>query len=194
MATAWTLVFTTVLGVYATVTTLAGSGVILMIAASVASVGAWLLLVLGRVPTECLLVGPFAFRRARPRRTPVARVIATAGQIVVFWGLFLVVLPVIMHALEYRLRLALPLPTGVALAGAVVIVAASALGLWSAASITVKGDGAPLPSAMPNRLVMAGPYRFIRNPMAVVGIAHGRCRDRAGSGVGLALSSWMVVA
>ncbi|WP_285137288.1 isoprenylcysteine carboxylmethyltransferase family protein [Microbacterium sp. lyk4-40-TSB-66] len=186
-ATAWTLAVTSVLGVYATVTTLAGAGVILMIAASVASVGAWLLLVLGRVPTEWLLIEPFAFRPARPRRTPVAHVIATTGQIVVFWGLFLAVFPVIIRALEDRWRLALPMPAGVAVAGAVIIVAASALGLWSAASITVKGDGTPLPSAMPNRLVVAGPYRLIRNPMAVAGIAQG-------VGVGLVLSSWIVVA
>lgn len=187
VATAWTLVVTAVLGVYATETTLAGVGVILMIAASVASVGAWLLLVLGRVPTEWLLVGPFRFRPARPRRTPVAHVLATAAQIVVFWGLFLVVLPLVIHAFEDRWRLALPLPPGVAGVGAVVVAAASALGLWSAASITSKGDGTPLPSAMPNKLVVAGPYRFIRNPMALAGIAQG-------VGVGLMLSSWMVVA
>lgn len=186
VATAWTLVVTAGLGVYATVTTLAGWGVILMIAASVASVGAWVLLVLGRVPTEWLLVGPFAFRPARSRRTPVAHVLATAAQIVVFWGLFLVVFPLIIAALEERWRLALPMPVGVAVAGVTVIVAASALGLWSAASITVEGDGTPLPSAMPNRLVVAGPYRFIRNPMAFAGIAQG-------VGVGLVLSSWMVV-
>lgn len=185
-ATAWTLLVTALLGSYATVTTLAGVGVILMIAASVASVGAWLLLAFGRIPTAVLLVGPFAFRPARPRATPLAHVIATAAQIVVFWGLFLVVFPVVIRALEERWRLVLPLPDGVALAGVAVVAAASALGLWSAAAMTVKGDGTPLPSAMPNRLVVAGPYRFVRNPMALAGIAQG-------VGVGLLMSSWMVV-
>ena len=185
-ATAWTLAVTVLLATYATVTTLAGWGVVLMIAASVASVGAVFLLVLGRVPTEWLLVGPFAFRRARPGRSPLAHVAATAAQIFVFWGLFLVVLPVIIRALEERWRLVLPLPAAVDVVGIVVVVAASAHGLWSAAAMTVEGDGTPLPSAMPNRLVVAGPYRFVRNPMALAGIAQG-------VGVGLLMSSWMVV-
>lgn len=49
------------------------------------------------------------------------------------------------------------------------------------------GDGTPLPSAMPNRLVIAGPYRWIRNPMAVAGIVQG-------AAIGLILQSWLVVA
>ena len=48
------------------------------------------------------------------------------------------------------------------------------------------GGGTPLPSAMPNHLVIRGPYRFVRNPMAVAGVAQG-------IGVGLLLSSWLVV-
>ncbi len=86
VATAWTIAVTALLAVYATVTALAGVGVILMIAASVAAVGAWFLLALGRIPTEWLLVGPFAFRPARPRRTPLVHVVVTLGQIVVFSG------------------------------------------------------------------------------------------------------------
>lgn len=187
VATAWTIAVTALLAGYATVTALAGIGVILMIAASVAAVGAWFLLALGRIPTEWLLVGPFAFRPARPRRTPLVHVVVTLGQIVVFWGLFLVVFPLIIDALEARWGLSLPASVGVAIAGVLVVLSASALGLWSAASLTVRGDGTPLPSVMPNRLVIAGPYRFVRNPMAVAGIAQG-------VGVGLMMSSWMVVA
>ncbi|MBD8205178.1 isoprenylcysteine carboxylmethyltransferase family protein [Microbacterium sp. CFBP 8790] len=187
IATTWTLVVTVLLFAYATVTTHAGGGVVLMIAASTGSVGAWFLLVLGRIPTTWILIGPFAFRPARTRRTPWAHIAATAAQIVVFWGVCLVVLPLVISALEQRWRLAVPTPEGTVAAGVVVVVAASALGLWSAASLTTRGDGTPLPSAMPNRLVIVGPYRIIRNPMAVAGIAQG-------VGVGLMLSSWMVVA
>jgi protein-S-isoprenylcysteine O-methyltransferase Ste14 len=39
---------------------------------------------------------------------------------------------------------------------------------------------------MPNRLVVAGPYRWVRNPMALASIAQGVA-------VGLILSSWLVV-
>jgi len=72
-------------------------------------------------------------------------------------------------------------------AGVALLVAASALGLWAAAVMSTLGAGTPLPSAMPNRFVLAGPYRLVRNPMAVAGIAQG-------VGVGLVLGSWIVVA
>lgn len=157
-----------------------------MIAASVGSVGAWMLLALGRIPTEWLLVGPFAFRRAPSRRSPAVHIVTTGGQIVVFWGLFLVVLPLVIVTLKQRWMLALPAPEGVRVVGVVLVVAASVVGLWSAASLTTKGDGTPLPSASTNRLVIAGPYLLLRNPMAVAGIAQG-------VGVGLILGSWMVV-
>ncbi|MCM3501788.1 isoprenylcysteine carboxylmethyltransferase family protein [Microbacterium sp. P26] len=182
----WTLLVTVLLAMYATITTQAGWGVVIMIAASAGSIGAFVLLTLGRIPTEWLLVGPFAFRRAPSRPSALVHVVMTSGQIVVFWGLFLVVFPVVIAALEQRCMLSLPAPGGVRVAGVVVVVAASALGLWSAAALTTKGDGTPLPSAATNRLVIAGPYRLVRNPMAVAGIVQG-------VGVGLILGSWMVV-
>jgi protein-S-isoprenylcysteine O-methyltransferase Ste14 len=49
------------------------------------------------------------------------------------------------------------------------------------------GEGTPLPSAMPNRLVIAGPYRWMRNPMAAAGIVQG-------AAVGIILHSWLVIA
>src|SRR5699024_2326152 len=65
--------------------------------------------------------------------------------------------------------------------------AASALGASSAVTMARRGRGTPLPSAMPNRLVVAGPYRWVRNPMAVAGIAQGVA-------VGLLGTSWLVIA
>ncbi|MWV47865.1 isoprenylcysteine carboxylmethyltransferase family protein [Rathayibacter sp. VKM Ac-2803] len=186
LATAWTLVVASSLAVYATVTTEAGWGVLAMLAASGGSVAALCLLTLGRIPTRWIASGPFAFRLASSGRRPLAHLAATLGQIVVFWGGALAVVPVVIAALEARWAVALPFPPVAWPAGLALLVLASALGLWSALSMSLLGDGTPLPIAMPNRLVIAGPYRWVRNPMAVAGISQGVA-------VGLLLSSWLVV-
>ncbi|WP_233189181.1 isoprenylcysteine carboxylmethyltransferase family protein [Subtercola sp. Z020] len=188
LSTAWTTVVAVALAIFATLTGEAGWGVLLMAASAGASVLAACLLLFGRVPTGWMIVGPFAFRAAesvtathRPHH-----VFATFRQIVVFWGLFLVVIPLVIAFLERRWMLALTFPLPVTLIGALLLVSASALGIWSAVVMSTLGDGTPLPSAMPNRLVIAGPYRFIRNPMAFAGIVQG-------AAVGLLLSSLLVV-
>lgn len=197
VSTTWTVAVAVALAVFATITGEAGWGVVLMAASAAGSVIAACLLLFGRVPTGWIIFGPFAFRPAASRvgvhspdgGSPARRpnhVATTFGQIVVFWGLFLLVIPVGIAILERRWMLELPFPVFVAPVGAVVLVLASALGIWSAVVMSTLGDGTPLPSAMPNRLVIAGPYRFIRNPMAFAGIVQG-------AAVGLMLSSWLVV-
>lgn len=111
---------------------------------------------------------------------------ATFGQIVVFWGFFLGLVPACLAVLEQRWGLGLGFPAGAVPAGVAILILASALGIWSAAVMSTLGDGTPLPSVMANRLVIAGPYRWIRNPMAVAGIVQG-------AAVGLILQSWLVV-
>ena len=144
------------------------------------------LVLLGRIPTDWMIRGPFAFRTATVRRTAAPHVASTFGQIAVFWGLFLVVIPLIAGFLEQRWAIALPVPAFVAPVGVAVLGLASALGIWSAIVMSTLGNGTPLPSAMPTSLVIAGPYRWVRNPMAVAGIVQG-------AAVGLILSSWVVV-
>lgn len=186
IATGWTILVTIGLAAYATVTTEAGWGVLLMTAAAGGSVVALCLVLLGRIPTEWLVSrGPFAFRPAA-RATTATHVAATGLEIVVFWGLFLAVIPLALAAIEQRWGLRMPLPPLTWAAGLAVLLLASALGLWSAAAMSARGGGTPLPAAMPNRLVVAGPYRVVRNPMAIAGIFQG-------VGVGLMLSSWLVI-
>ena len=186
IATAWTCLVAVALAVYATVSTEAGWGVLIMAAAAGGSLIALSLLLLGRVPTRWLMVGPFVFRTARPRSTS-ALLAVTAAQVVVFWGVFLAAGPLIVVLLEQRWRVGLPFPAFALPLGLVVLILASALGVWSAAAMVVAGRGTPLPVAMPSRLVIVGPYRVVRNPMAVAGIVQGVA-------VGLALSSWLVIA
>lgn len=187
VVTAWTGFVAVSLALYATLTTEAGWGVLAMAAASAASVVALCLMFFGRVPTAWLVRGPFRFRPAVLRTGSVRNVLATAGQIVVFWGVCLVVIPLVIAALEQRWQLAIPMGAVVPALGAGLLVAASALGLWAAYIMSTLGKGTPLPIAMPNRLVIAGPYLWVRNPMAISGITQGIA-------VGLMLSSWLVVA
>ncbi|WP_369076243.1 methyltransferase family protein, partial [Clavibacter michiganensis] len=145
------------------------------------------LVLLGRIPTELVTSGPLRFRTADPHAGRHRHVLGTALQIVVFWGLFLGVFPLVIAAAETRWRLRPPLPGPVVdvlgATGLVVFVLASVLGLASAVSMSTRGAGTPLPSAMPNRLVVAGPYRVVRNPMALAGITQG-------AAVGLLTASW----
>lgn len=187
VATAWTGLVAAALAVFATVTTEAGWGVLLMAAATGASLVALSLMLLGRIPTEWIIYGPFAFRPAGAGASTSRNVAMTFAQIGVMWGFFLVVLPLVIAALEQRWQVGMPLPSFTVWLGIAVLVLASALGIWSAVTMSTLGAGTPLPSAMPNRLVIAGPYRWIRNPMAVAGIVQG-------AAVGLILQSWLVVA
>jgi protein-S-isoprenylcysteine O-methyltransferase Ste14 len=187
ITTVWTILVAVALASYATATGEAGWGVLLMAVAAAASVTALLLMMLGRVPTEWLASGPFAFRQAKAGGAVARYVATTFGQIVVFWGLALGVVPLVIWLLEQRWGVGLELPASTPYVGAVVLVLASSLGIWSAISMSVRGGGTPLPSSMANRLVIAGPYRWVRNPMAIAGIVQGVA-------VGLLLSSWLVVA
>ena len=185
IATGWTLLVTIGMALYATLTTAAGWGALLMLAATAGSFAAALLLRDGRLPTERILIGPFAFRLARPA-SPARHAARTGVQITLFWGLCLAVIPLVIAAVEARWDLALEFPPAVRFAGIGLFAAASALALWSAISMSTRGEGTPLPSAMPRRLVISGPYRYVRNPMAITGITQGVA-------VGLVLGSWLVV-
>lgn len=112
------------------------------------------------------------FRVARADST-TRHLATTAGQIVVFWGTFLWLLPTVVAALSRRAGiepLGAPLPHVV---GPVLFLLASALGLWSALHMAVRGRGTPLPLATAREFVTSGPYRWLRNPMALAGITQG---------------------
>jgi protein-S-isoprenylcysteine O-methyltransferase Ste14 len=102
------------------------------------------------------------------------------------WGLALAVGPALLAAAERRVGVPgfdFPGRWGVALG---VFVACSALNVASGAVLAVCGRGTPLPVACPRALVVAGPYRYVRNPMAVAGIGQGVA-------VALGLGSWLVL-
>lgn len=51
--------------------------------------------------------------------------------------------------------------------GATLTLAGVGLALWCALTFAVLGRGTPLPFDPPRRLVIAGPYRWVRNPTAI---------------------------
>jgi protein-S-isoprenylcysteine O-methyltransferase Ste14 len=103
----------------------------------------------------------------------------------VFVAVLLVVLPA--RLLEWS-GVVRPSAVGFAqLAGAAAVVAGAALAAWCVATFARVGRGTPAPFDPPRRLVVAGPYRWMRNPMyagAVVALL----------GAALFYGSWLLAA
>lgn len=128
-----------------------------------------------------------AGREARPA-SGRWNVLKTLAQSVVFWSLFLGVIPAIVFAIESALgfeRWRFP-STACSWIGSILFVLGGSLGLTSGVVMALQGRGTPLPADCPRELVVGGPYRYVRNPMAVAGIAQGVA-------VGIALGSPAVV-
>ena len=100
------------------------------------------------------------------------------------WGTFLWALPQIIVGLEAFLQFPGFQPLKVL--GWAIFLAAGAIGLPCGILFAVHGDGTPLPLDTANNLVIRGPYRHIRNPMATMGILQGVA-------VGMILGSFLVI-
>ena len=51
------------------------------------------------------------------------------------------------------------------IAGAILVVLGGALAVWCILTFAILGRGTPVPFDPPRRLVVRGPYKFVRNPM-----------------------------
>lgn len=125
------------------------------------------------------------FRQARPA-SKTWNITKTFIQVVVFWSVLLGVLPWVIVWIEKRLGVpGFHFPGQVFLA-VCLFLTLSSIGLYSATTMAVLGQGTPLPIDSPRRLVIRGPYAYVRNPMAVAGLGQG-------FSVGLGLGSWGVL-
>lgn len=113
------------------------------------------------------------FFRVASATTTAQHVAATTFQIAAFWSTFLWILPAAVQRVGTMVgepSFALP---WLAWFGPLLFALASALGLVSAFWMSTRGHGTPLPMASAREFVADGPYRWLRNPMALAGIAQG---------------------
>jgi protein-S-isoprenylcysteine O-methyltransferase Ste14 len=79
--------------------------------------------------------------------------------------------------------------------GWALLAAGAALAFTCAFSFVFRGDGTPAPFAAPQRLVVVGPYRYVRNPMYIGGIfmmVGFSLLSRSAADLGLAGAIWLV--
>lgn len=91
----------------------------------------------------------------------------TLLQTVVMWSIFLVFGPWLVAWLETQVGL--PKLPAQQLLGVLIFVAGGSLGMTSGYTMARRGGGTPLPMDTARHMVIAGPYRYVRNPMAVAG-------------------------
>lgn len=96
-----------------------------------------------------------------------------AAQCAVIWSVTLVVLPLMIVGAEHRMGNAPAEWLHSRGAAIVLFVLASALNVAAGIGLAVRGHGTPLPVMAPRDLVVGGPYRYLRNPMALAGISQG---------------------
>lgn len=117
-------------------------------------------------------VGGEMFRQSKATSTNYI-LLKTLSQIVVAWTTILVVFPYLITILEDKLsipRLEFPFQKPLAI---VLFITISSIGVWSAEVMSRVGKGTPLPLDHASDLVVVGPYKYVRNPMAVSGIGQG---------------------
>jgi protein-S-isoprenylcysteine O-methyltransferase Ste14 len=127
-------------------------------------------------------------RLARPASTRY-NLAKTLTQSLTMWAIFFGLLPAVLYAFESRVglgrfRFASRLWRAV---GVTMFVLGWALAWTSAVYMVAHGAGTPLPADATRRLVVRGPYRYVRNPMAMGSFAQGIA-------VGLYLGSPLVTA
>lgn len=134
-------------------------------------------------------IGKWALRTFRPAAVASwqRNVLKTLVQSLVFWAVFLGLIPLGLARIEEAFVWSRFEFAAQSLAPWVLFACAGSLGIYSGVTMAVIGRGTPLPLAAPRRLVVAGPYRFVRNPMAVAGLIQAAC-------VGAVLGSWLTIA
>jgi protein-S-isoprenylcysteine O-methyltransferase Ste14 len=125
---------------------------------------------------------PFDVRPFRPARpAPMGwNVTKTLVYVLLFWFVFLFVLPIGISIVEVELGIQRFPPQ--TMPAAVLLLAFTIVALWASVTLAVAGRGTPAPFDGTREFVTQGPYSYVRHPL--VAAATGQ-----GVGIGLALGS-----
>ncbi|MGH7593201.1 MAG: methyltransferase family protein [Gemmatimonadales bacterium] len=117
---------------------------------------------------------PVPFHRPATPAHPFRHVLKTLPVLAVFWLLTLGLIPALIvraqRATELAALFLFPQQTVV---GIVALAAGTPLVLWAGLQLVGAGGGTPLAYDPPRRLVISGPYAWLRNPMVVGFIVQG---------------------
>jgi len=109
------------------------------------------------------------FRKSASNNLSV-NAIKTIFQIICIWLITLFVFPVlILNSFEVSSSIS----NTTKIIGITLLTFFSLIGLYSAYVMVKIGEGTPLPLDQTQNLVMKGPYKYVRNPMAIAGIGQG---------------------
>ena len=133
----------------------------------------------GYLPSTVMFLGLFynlflvydkkVFRESTSHGT-ITNALKTFVQIICVWSITLVLFPyIIIDAFDIQQTT----PQSLQIVSYVTFGLASLLGLSSAFVIVKHGDGTPLPADQTKKLVVKGPYKIVRNPMALAGMIQG---------------------
>ena len=133
----------------------------------------------GYLPTTIMLLGLFynlflvyqskVFNEAKSQSLFV-NVLKTIIQIICVWSITFILFPwIIIDAFGIETLTS----SWVKMFSYLVFILSCILGLSSAFYIITFGNGTPLPADQTKNLVINGPYRYVRNPMAIAGMVQG---------------------
>ncbi len=120
-------------------------------------------------------------------RSTSANLARTLGQTIFFWVVFIGVTPWLILRLERELGAPTFTFVGQDLVALAIGLVGATFNLWSGVMLAVIGRGTPFPTQTARELVISGPYRYLRNPMAFGGLG-------VGFAVGVHNGSWGTLA
>lgn len=135
----------------------------------------------GEISSLVMLLGLFyngflcyqkqSFKKAQSENNTF-NLLKTSLQTIFIWAIFLIVIPYFFLRAENKIPISISGDIG-AILGYIGFILFSVFGVYTGYTLSKKGKGTPLPSDATTKLVVSGPYKYIRNPMAVAGVGQG---------------------